>query len=235
MCADIQSGLISLGEKEYKDFQAKLMPTIDKSKIIGIRIPVLRKYAKSFSDYDAFLNDLPHKYYEENNLHAFLIEQEQDFDKCIEKLQLFLPYVDNWATCDSMKPKVLKKNCEKLFVYVKKWISSNKTYTVRYGINLLMSYYLDDKFDNEHLRIVADIRSKEYYVNMMRAWYFATALAKQYEKTLPIIENYVLDPWTHNKTIQKAIDSFRITREQKEYLKMFKISAADLHISDYRI
>lgn len=225
---DIRSELLLMGEKEYKDFHSRLMPTIDKSKIIGIRIPVLRNYAKFLTDYDDFLNDLPHKYYEENNLHAFLIERERDFDKCIEKLEHFLPYVDNWATCDSMKPKVLKKNCEKLLEHVKRWIQSNEIYTIRYGINMLMSFFLDDKFHDTHLKIVADIDSQEYYVNMMRAWYFATALAKQNEKTLPILENYVLDVWTHNKTIQKAIESYRISKAQKEYLKTLKICSRDL-------
>lgn len=211
-----------MGEQEYRDFSAGLMPTVDKSKVIGIRIPLLRKYAKSLTDYEEFLQNLPHEYFEENNLHAFLIEREQDFDRCIEKLDAFLPYVDNWATCDSMKPKVLKKDLEKLLKYIKKWLKSKDVYAVRYAINLLMSFYLDENFDEEYLVLVANVKSDEYYINMMRAWYFATALAKRYEETLPYIENDMLDIWTHNKTIQKAVESFRISKEQKEYLKTLK-------------
>ena len=212
-----------MGEKEYKEFNSKLIPTVEKGKVIGIRTPILRKYARGLENYEDFLSELPHTYFEENNLHAFLIEREKDFDKCIEKLDAFLPYVDNWATCDSMKPKVLKKEPQKLLKHIKKWISGEDIYAVRYGINLLMSYYLDDDFNECYLKTVADIKSDEYYINMMRAWYFATALAKQYEKTLPYIENKILDIWTHNKTIQKAVESLRITEEQKNYLRKFKI------------
>ncbi len=211
-----------MGEDKYRDFSSKLMPTVDKSKVIGIRIPILRKYAKSLEDYDNFLTELPHKYFEENNLHAFLIERENDFDKCIEKLDAFLPYVDNWATCDSMKPKVWKKEPEKLLTHIKRWLKSKDVYTIRYAINLLMSFYLDDNFSESYLKIVANIKSDEYYINMMRAWYFATALAKQYDATLPYIENKKLDTWTHNKTIQKAIESYRISKEQKQYLRTLR-------------
>ena len=212
-----------MSEEKYRDFSAKLMPTIDKNTVLGIRIPILRKYAKSLEDYDAFLNELPHKYFEENNLHAFLIEREKDFDKCIEKLNAFLPFVDNWATCDSMKPKVLKKEPEKLLTHIKRWIKSKDVYAVRYAINLLMSFYLDENLKEDYLKMVSDVKSDEYYINMMRAWYFATALAKQYKATLPFIENKTLDVWTHNKTIQKAIESYRITKEQKEYLRTLRI------------
>ncbi len=211
-----------MSEEKYREFSAKLMPTVDKSTVLGIRIPILRKYAKGLENYDEFLKEIPHKYYEENNLHAFLIEKEKDFDKCIAKLDSFLPFVDNWATCDSMKPKVLKKEPEKLLIHIKKWIKSEDTYAVRYAINLLMSFYLDENFKEDYLKIVADVKSDEYYINMMRAWYFATALAKQYEATLPYIENKTLDIWTHNKTIQKAIESYRISKEQKEYLRILK-------------
>ena len=211
-----------MGEEDYREFSSKLMPTVEKSKVIGIRTPILRKYAKGLENYEDFLNDLPHKYFEENNLHAFLIERERDFDRCIELIESFLPYIDNWATCDSMKPRVLKKEPEKLLKHINKWIKSKDVYAVRYGINLLMSFYLDENFDEDYLMIVANIRSNEYYINMMRAWYFATALAKRYKETLTYIENNRLDTWTHNKTIQKAIESFRISREQKEYLKMLK-------------
>ena len=218
----IQKKLISMSEEKYREFSSKLMPTVEKSNVIGIRTPILRRYAKELENYDAFLNDLPHKYFEENNLHAFLIERERDFDKCVELLDSFLPYIDNWATCDSMKPKVLKKEPEKLLKHIKKWIKSKDVYTVRYGINLLMSFYLDDNFDEAYLKLVAKIKSDEYYINMMRAWYFATALAKQYKEALPYIENNILDLWTHNKTIQKATESLRISSEQKEYLKTLK-------------
>lgn len=211
-----------MGEEKYREFSSNLMPTVEKSKVIGIRTPILRKYAKELENYEDFLNDLPHKYFEENNLHAFLIERERNFDKCIELLYSFLPYIDNWATCDSMKPKALKKEPEKLLKHIKKWIESKDVYAVRYAINLLMSFYLDDDFDEDYLKAVANVKSDEYYINMMRAWYFATALAKQYKKTLPYIEKNTLDTWTHNKTIQKAIESLRISREQKEYLRTLK-------------
>ena len=219
---NLQKALFSMGEENYKEFICKLIPTIEKEKIIGIRTPLLRKLAKELINYDSFLTSLPHTYYEENNLHAFLIERETDFDKCIEKLNAFLPYVDNWATCDGMKPKVLKKEPQKLLTHIKKWISSEDVYTVRYGINLLMSFFLDDYFNEEYHRLVANIKSEEYYINMMRAWYFATALSKKYEETLPYIEKKTLDPWTHNKAIQKATESHRITKEQKAYLKSLK-------------
>ena len=221
---NIQKELLSMADGEYKEFSAKLMPTVCKDKVIGIRIPVLRKFAKTLTDYEDFLQNLPHKYFEEDNLHAFLIEREKDFDRCIEKLDAFLPFVDNWATCDSMKPKVLKKEPEKLLAHINRWINSKDVYAVRYGINLLMSFYLDDNFDEKYLKLVADVKTDEYYINMMRAWFFATALAKQYEKTLPYMEEKVLDKWTHNKTIQKAAESFRITKEQKAYLKTLKIA-----------
>ena len=218
----IQKTLFSMGEEKYRDFTSKLIPTVDKNTVIGIRTPLLRKYAKGLENYDEFLEKLPHKYFEENNLHAFLIEREKDFDRCIEKLDKFLPYVDNWATCDSMKPKVLKREPEKLLRHINRWIASGDIYAVRYGINLLMSFYLDNNFDEKYLEIVADIQSEEYYINMMRAWYFATALAKQYEKTVEYIEKNVLDKWTHNKTIQKAVESYRISKVHKEYLRKFR-------------
>ena len=211
-----------MAEEEYREFSSKLMPTVDKSSVIGIRTPILRKYAKSLENYEEFLNELPHRYFEENNLHAFLIERENDFDKCIEKLNSFLPYIDNWASCDSMKPKILKKEPQKLLKHIKRWINSKDVYAVRYAINLLMSFYLDENFDKNFLCMVAGVKSDEYYINMMRAWYFATALAKRYEETLPFIENKILDSWTHNKTIQKAVESLRISKEQKQYLKTLK-------------
>lgn len=220
--SSIQKTLVSMGEEEYREFSSSLMPTVEKSKVIGIRMPILRKYAKGLENYEDFLNELPHKYFEENNLHAFLIEREGDFDKCIKLIDTFLPYIDNWATCDSMKPKVLEKESGKLLKHIKKWIQSKDVYAVRYAINLLMCFYLDENFDEEYLLLVANIRSDAYYINMMRAWYFATALAKRYKETLTYIENNVLDIWTHNKTIQKAIESLRISEDQKQYLKTLK-------------
>ena len=218
----IRKDLLSMGEEEYKNFSSSLMPTVDKDKVIGIRTPILRKYAQTLKEYNDFLEQLPHYYFEENNLHAFLIERENDFDKCIEKLELFLPYVDNWATCDSMKPKVLKKHPEKLLTHIKRWLNSKGVYSVRYAINLLMSFYLDNNFKEEYLELVARVKSEEYYVNMMRAWYFATALAKRYDKAIIYLENDILDHFTHEKTIRKAIESFRITDKQKQYLKTLK-------------
>ncbi len=219
---NIRQILLSMAEEPYREFSSKLMPTVDKNKVIGIRVGHLRKFAKELAEYDDFLNELPHTYFEENNLHAFLIERETDFDQCIKKLDAFLPYVDNWATCDSMKPKILKKHPEKLLVHLVRWIESREVYAVRYGINLLMSYYLEEHFKVQYLELVANIVSDEYYINMMRAWYFATALAKQYESALPYLERRMLDEWTHRKTIQKAVESFRISDEQKQYLKTLK-------------
>ncbi|MBP0979422.1 MAG: DNA alkylation repair protein [Oscillospiraceae bacterium] len=225
----IQNKLFSLGESEsegeknYREFISKLVPTVEKNKIIGVRIPTLRKYAKKLDDYDEFLGNLPHEYFEENNLHAFLIERETNFNKCIKKLDIFLNYIDNWATCDSLKPSVLKKDLKKLLDSIYNWIKSSDTYKIRFGVNLLMSFYLDKNFDSEYLSVVANIKSQEYYVNTMRAWFFATALVKQPEKTLIYIENKILDKWTHNKTIQKAIESQRISEKQKIYLKTLKI------------
>lgn len=222
---ELQKKLFAMQDLSYRDFHAKLMPTIDKEKIIGIRTPQLRKFAKEFAKTEAserFLNDLPHQYYEENNMHGFLLEMEKDYAQLIEQLDKFLTYVDNWATCDMMRPKVFKEHLSELLLKVEEWLSSGHTYTVRYGIGILLSYYLDEAFQTKFLERVAKIRSEEYYVNMMIAWYFATALAKQYEATLPYIVEQRLDTWTHNKAIQKAIESYRITKEQKEYLRQWK-------------
>ncbi|MBQ6874521.1 MAG: DNA alkylation repair protein [Clostridia bacterium] len=222
---ELRKELFLLQDKQYREFQSRLMPTVDKKLVIGIRIPELRSFAKKFSKTDkvsVFLSDLPHTYYEENNLHAFLIEAEKDYDKCISLLDEFLPYVDNWATCDMMSPKVLGKNRDRLINEIYRWIESGETYTVRYGINLMMKYYLDEAFTEEYPRIVAEVESDDYYVNMMRAWYFATALAKKYDEVLSFITENRLDKWTHNKTIQKAVESYRITDEQKKHLKTLK-------------
>ena len=215
--------LFALQDEKYREFVSKLIPTVDKSTIIGIRTPVLRAYAKKMENREAFMKVLPHKYYEENNLHAFLIEQIRDYDECIAALNAFLPYVDNWSTCDSLRPRVLKKEPLRLLARIDDWLDSEHTYTVRFAIQLLMLYYLDDCFDTEFLERVAAIKSDEYYVNMMIAWYFATALAKQYDATLPYLTEKRLSPWVHNKTIQKATESYRITKEQKETLRKLKV------------
>ena len=206
----------------YKEFHQKLVPNLDPDTIIGVRVPALRKLAKDFSGTEKraeFLKTLPHKYYEENNLHAFFIEQIADFDRCIAEINRFLTYIDNWATCDSMRPKVFSKNKEKLLLEIDKWLKSEKTYTVRYGIEMLMVHFLDEDFSEKHLEKVASIKSDEYYVNMMLAWYFATALAKQWDKTVPYLYEHKLHPWVHNKTIQKAVESYRISAEQKKFLR----------------
>lgn len=221
----IQKRLLALQDSEYRTFQCKLIPTIDPKTVIGIRTPILRKFAKEFAgtaDAEKFLQVLPHKYYDENNLHGFLIQAEKDYDRAVSLANAFLPYVDNWATCDLMSPKVFKKHLPELLVQIKKWLRSGKTYTVRFGVEMLMSFFLDVEFKKEYLELVAKIRSDEYYVKMMVAWFFATALAKQYEATLPYIEAHRLSAWTHNKAIQKAIESYRITDAQKAYLRTLK-------------
>ena len=223
---NVQTRLFELQDLKYRDFHAKLMPTVNKEKIIGVRTPALRVFAKKYGKTDEakeYLQILPHQYYEENNLHGLLIEQIKDYDTCLEELERFLPYIDNWATCDMLAVKVVKNHLDTFIDEVYRWMESDYTYTIRFGVNMLMQYYLEDAFRMEYPEKVAQIRSKEYYVNMMRAWYFATALAKQYEKILPFIEEQKLDVWTHNKTIQKAIESYRITPEQKEYLRGLKI------------
>ena len=223
---DLIKRLFELKDLKYKGFHSKLMPTIDKEKIIGIRVPELRKFATEINktDYaEVFLNELPHYYYEENNLHAFLIEKVKDFDTAIRLTDKFLPFVDNWATCDMLRPKAFAKNKEKLLKYIEKWIKDKHPYTVRYGIEMLMVHYLGENFSPKYADLVSEIKSDEYYVNMMIAWYFATALAKQYDAIIPYFKTKVLDSRTHNKAIQKAIESYRITPKQKEELKLFKI------------
>ena len=229
MINKIKNDLLLMQDKTYKDFHSKLMPTINPDSIIGIRVPVLRDYAKklfkenSIESLNSFLKNLPHEFYEENNIHAFIIEKINNFDECIFYLEDFLPYIDNWATCDMLNPKIFKNNCEKLLEKIYQWINSDSVYTVRFAIGMLMRYFLDEKFETKYLDLVASINSEEYYINMMRAWFFATALAKQYEQTFPYIKNYSLDKWTHNKTIQKAKESFRISKVQKEELKKFRV------------
>lgn len=223
---DLQTVLFSMADEKYKDFQSNLMPTVPKDKIIGVRIPALRKFAKEFAktpDAKAFLSVLPHEYYEENNLHAFLLEAVADYDEAAARVSEFLPFVDNWATCDSMSPKVFGKHKQELLGEIKTWISAKDTYTVRFGIKMLMEHFLGGDFREEYPEMVAAVKSEEYYIRMMQAWYFATALAKQYDAALSFIEERRLEPWTHNKAIQKAVESYRITDERKEYLKTLKI------------
>ena len=223
---DVQKRLFEIQDAEYRDFHAKLVPTMEKTKFIGIRTPMLRKFAKKFGkteESEIFLQVLPHQYYEENNLHGLLIEQIRDYDKCLEELERFLPFIDNWATCDLLALHMMKKHRDIFIREVFRWIESDQPYTIRFGISMLMRHYLDEEFKTEYPEKVAAIRSEEYYVNMMRAWYFATALAKQYENVLPFLEKRQMDVWTHNKTIQKAIESYRITSEQKEYLRTLRI------------
>ena len=222
----VQKQLMAMQDLKYRDFQCKFMPTVASDTVIGVRTPELRKFAKEFSkkpDVDEFLKILPHKYYEENNLHGFLIETIKDYDRVITELDAFLPYVDNWATCDLMRPKIFQKHLEELLGKIKEWINDDHTYTIRFGIEMLMSFYLDEQFCPEFLELVSYVQSEEYYVNMMVAWYFATALAKQYDDTLPYIEQHRLSKWTHNKAIQKAVESYRISDGQKTYLRTLKV------------
>lgn len=217
--------LFELQDKKYRDFQAGLIPNIDPETMIGIRTPELRKLAKAMAkepDAGKFLAALPHRWFDENQLHAFMISENKDYASCIAQVEQFLPYIDNWATCDQLSPKVFKKNKDDLLCHIREWLKSDKTYTIRFAAGMLMQHYLDEDFDPEYPEMVAAIESDEYYVNMMRAWYFATALAKQYDAVRPYIEKKSLDKWTHNKTIQKAVESYRITPEQKEYLKSLR-------------
>ena len=223
---EIRSELFALQDLGYRALQNKLTPTIDPATTIGVRTPELRKLAKQLvkrEDVNVFLDDLPHTYFDENQLHAFIISEVRDFEACLAEVERFLPYVDNWATCDQMSPKVFKKHRDELLAPIKRWLASDETYTVRFGVGMLMEHYLDDDFDPEYLDMAAAVRSDEYYVRMMVAWYFATALAKQYDAALPYLEERRLDEWTHNKTIQKAVESRRISPEQKDYLRGLRI------------
>ena len=225
---DIRVELSNLQDLKYRDLQITTIPSVASDRITGVRTPQLRALAKELSkreDISLFLEDLPHKLFEEDQLHAFILSGMKDAEECIRLVDKFLPYVDNWATCDQMSPKVFKKNKKLLLEYVNTWIKSDKTYVKRFAIGMLMEHFLEEDFKPSYLSKVAKIRSDEYYVNMMIAWYFATALAKQYDRTLPIIEEQKLDKWTHNKSIQKAVESYRITPEQTEYLKTLRRKA----------
>lgn len=223
---EITNELFGMQDLKYRELQTGIIPSRDPQTLIGVRTPALRSFAKQLAkreDLSDFLNDLPHHYFDEDQLHAFIISEMKDYGRCMAELEKFLPFVDNWATCDQMSPKVFKKHKEELLVKIREWIASDRPYTVRFGIGMLMQHFLDEDFDPAYPELAAGIRSEEYYVKMMIAWYFATALAKQYDAVLPYIENQRLDAWTHNKAIQKAIESYRITPEQKEYLRTLKI------------
>ncbi len=222
---EIQEKLFALQELAYRDFNAKLLPTVERERIIGVRSPALRKLAKELektADIGTFMAELPHAYFEEDGLHAAFIEAIRDFDVCLAEIERFLPFIDNWATCDCMKPPVFRKHRAALLPSVRNWLDSEETYTVRFGINMLMSHFLDEDFEPAYLEWVAELRSEEYYVNMMRAWYFATALAKQYEATRPYLQERRLDRWTHNRTIQKAVESYRLDAAQKASLRTLR-------------
>ena len=217
----IVSDLLNMRDEKFATFNASLIPTT--KNIIGVRTPDLRKYAKTIKSDEKFLSQLPHKYFEENQIHAFILSDIRDFDRCITMVDSFLPYIDNWATCDQLIPKIFAKNTDKLLSWIKKWIKSKHVYTVRFAVGTLMRFYLNDNFKPSYSDMIIKINSDEYYINMMRAWYFATALAKNWDDIIPIIKNKKIDTWTHNKTIQKAIESYRITSEQKQFLTKLKI------------
>lgn len=224
---EIISALFSMQDMSYKAFQQALIPTVCPNSVIGVRTPQLRSYAKQIVGTDIakeFLQELPHQYYEENNLHGFLLEHIADVNACLEALNAFLPYIDNWATCDMLRPKILSKAHTELLPWIKRWLKEDQTYMVRYGIGMLMTHFLDDYFDPQYLELVASVKSDEYYVRMMIAWYFATALAKQYDSAVVYLQSNALPVWVHNKTIQKAVESLRITAEQKRYLRTLRRS-----------
>ena len=222
---EIQKELFSRQDKEYMKFLSKLTPNVSEDTIIGVRIPEIRKLAKKLvknNEYEDFLKELPHKYYDENLLHGAIISENKDFENCIELLNSFLPFVDNWAVCDTISPKIFKKHKKELIEKIKEWSQSDKTYTCRFGVEMLMTHFLDEDFKKEYLEIVANIHSEEYYVKMVVAWFFATALAKQWDYAVIYLENNRLDVWVHNKTIQKARESLRILEDKKGYLKGLK-------------
>ncbi|MDY5423582.1 DNA alkylation repair protein [Hornefia butyriciproducens] len=223
---EIREELFRLQDPDYRDFQSRLIPTMSTDRMIGVRTPELRKFAKELGkrpDKDEFLENLPHRYYDEDQLHAFLLSEMKDYGECLAAVERFLPFVNNWATCDQMSPRVFRKHRTELLKPIRDWLTSEQPYMVRFGVGMLMEHYLDGDFDLAYPEMVARLRSEEYYVNMMIAWYFATALAKQYDAVLPFLEGQRLDDWTHNKAIQKAIESRRITPEQKAYLRGLKI------------
>ena len=215
-----------LADADYRAFQCSLMPTVNPERVLGVRTPALRRLARELSgstEAEHFLASLPHSTYEENNLHAFLLERTADYDLCVARLDRFLPFVDNWATCDSMNPRVLPHFPLRLLADARRWMSESHPYTIRFGIRMMMCYFLDARFDPTFLTEIASLCSDEYYVNMMIAWYFATALAKQYEAVLPLLIHETLPVFVHNKAIQKALESRRLSPDQKNYLRTLKI------------
>ena len=247
--AELVKRLLAEQDLKYRDFHASLLPNIDKKSIIGVRVPTMRKIAKEFAagatpaELGKFLDKLPHKYFEENQVHLFAVERIKDFDECLRRIEQFLPYIDNWAVCDGKSPKVLLKDESRFYAKICEWLKSTKPYTVRFGVNMLMNFFLDERFSKEHLKLVAAIDENlfdddstgaaqasvnaarptdRYYVQMVVAWYMATALAKQWDATFPYIKGRKLSPWIHAKSIQKACESYRITADQKGILRGLK-------------
>ena len=210
-------------DETYRQMQIRLLPTLEPDSIIGVRTPILRSIARRLEDASAFRENLPHRFFEENQIHSFLLEREKNFDVAVSEIERFLPFVDNWATCDQLRPRCFQKNRQKLLPYIRKWIASDEPYTIRFGVGMLMVHFLDEDFEESLLELPAGVQSNEYYVQMMIAWYFATALAKQYDATLPYISSYKLDKWTHNKTIQKAAESYRVSPEHKQELVGYRL------------
>ena len=249
--AELVKRLLAEQDLKYRDFHASLLPNIDKKSIIGVRVPTMRKIAKEFAagatpaDLGKFLDKLPHKYFEENQVHLFVVERIKDAEQCLRRIEQFLPYIDNWAVCDGKSPKALLKDESRFYAKICEWLKSTKPYTVRFGVNMLMAFFLDDRFDKNQLKRVAAIDEKifddagssgaarsskkeaqptdRYYVQMVIAWYMATALAKQWDATFPYIKGRKLSPWIHNKSIQKACESYRITDAQKKILRGLKL------------
>ena len=223
---DIKEELFKLQDEKFSDFNSRLIPGVDRKKVIGVKTPELKKLAKIIvkeNIADDFLQQLPHKYFEENQLHAFIVSDIKDYDMALSEIERFLPYIDNWATCDQLIPKAIAKNPERVLIKADEWLESEHTYTVRFAIGIYMRYFLDDRFKKDYLYKIASLKSEEYYVNMMIAWYFATALAKQYDTTISVFEKRLLDKWTYNRAIQKARESYRVSDEHKEVLKGMKI------------
>ena len=237
---EIQRKLFVLQDLRFRDFQRCLIPTIEPEKIIGVRTPQLKVLAREISnaqdlrknsenDKDKFIIEsryftslLPHFYFEENQLHAFIINRYTNFNIALSLTDIFLPHIDNWATCDQLRPKCFNTNLPDLYIKCNKWINSKRTFSVRFAIGMLMNYFLDDNFTIQSAELIASIKTEEYYVNMMIAWYFATALAKQWDAAISFLAEDKLSVWVHNKTIQKAIESFRVTDEHKNFLRTLK-------------
>jgi len=228
---DVQKTLLEQQDPKFRRFQAAIIPTVPVENIIGVRSPVLRKIAKqmTWGERTEFILEVPHQYFDENLLHALILSEMKDFKMCVDAVNHFLPFVDNWAVCDQLRPKPFKSNQSKLLSHVIGWLTSENEFTVRFGIEMLMLHYLGEEFRPEYLRWVASIHSDKYYVKMAVAWYFATALAEQPEAALPFIEQSKLVPWVHNKTIQKAVESYRISDEQKEFLRKLRITEQEVN------